>query len=197
MKAEAPKVSLRQQLVTCAVFCALAGAIILLFHREPHVSAFAAGVPLLFQLLLGIAFAAVYWVASMLGSRFIASRRSAAQIAGSYNRLDLSGLNPLWMALAAGVGEELLFRGALQPLLGIWITSVVFVLVHVRAYRLDTLNKRVLLQSISIFAISVELGYVAIYAGLLTAIMVHAGMDAVGLFVIRRMARAPATTAAC
>ena len=197
MKTEAAKVSLRQQLLTCAVFCALAGVIILLFHRKSHVSAFTAGLPLLFQTLLGIAFAAVYWVASMLGARFIASRRSTQQIAENYSRLDLSGLNPLWMALAAGLGEELLFRGALQPLLGIWITSVAFVLVHVRAYRLDALNKRVLLQSISIFAISVSLGYVAIYAGLLTAIMVHAGMDAVGLFVIRRMARAPATTTAC
>ena len=197
VKTQTTKVSLRQQLVTCAVLCALAGVIILLFHRQPHVSAFAAGLPLLFQLVFGIAFAAVYWMASMLGARFIASRRSTQQIAENYQRLDLNGWNPLWMALAAGVGEELLFRGALQPLLGIWITSVAFVLAHIRAYRLDALNRRVLLQSLSIFVISVALGYIAIYAGLLSAIMMHAGMDAVGLFVIRRMARTPATTAAC
>lgn len=197
MKTQATKISLRQQLVTCAVFCALAGVIIVLFHRKPHVSVFTAGLPLLFQVLLGIAFAAVYWVASMLGARFIASRRSTQQIADNYRRLDLSGLNPLWMALAAGIGEELLFRGALQPLLGIWITSVAFVLVHIRAYRLDALNRRVLLQSLSIFVISVALGYIAIYAGLLTAILVHAGMDVVGLFVVRRMSRTPATTATC
>ena len=197
MKTQTAKVSLRQQLVTCAVFCALAGVIIVLFHRGPHVSAFAAGLPLLFQILLGITFAAVYWLVSLLGSKFIAARSSTQQIAENYSRLDLDGLNPLWIALAAGVGEELLFRGALQPLLGIWITSVAFVLVHVRAYRLDTLNKRVLIQSLSIFVIGVALGYIAIYAGLLTAIMVHAGMDAVGLFVIRRMARARAATTAC
>ncbi len=41
---------------------------------------------------------------------------------------------PLWapplLGLASGVGEEVLFRGALQPLLGWVATSVVFGLVH-------------------------------------------------------------------
>ncbi|MEO6798876.1 MAG: CPBP family intramembrane glutamic endopeptidase [Rhodanobacter sp.] len=192
MNPQAAKVSLRQQLVTCAVFCVLAG-VVMLFHRNAYGSVFVSGLPLTYQMLLGIAFGAIYWVASLLGSRFVAGRRATRHMAESYNRLDLSGLNPLWMALAAGVGEELLFRGALQPVLGIWLTSVAFVLVHIRAYRLDALNKRVLLQSVSIFAISVALGYLALYAGLLTAILVHAAMDAVGLFFIRRMARSATT----
>ena len=39
-------------------------------------------------------------------------------------RVDLSGWNPLWFGLCAGIGEELLFRGTLQPLLGIWWTGL-------------------------------------------------------------------------
>ncbi len=34
------------------------------------------------------------------------------------------------LALTAGVGEEILFRGALQPVLGIWVTSFLFALAH-------------------------------------------------------------------
>lgn len=191
MKTEVAKVSLRQQLVICFVFCALAVLVILLFHRKPYVSVFLLGLPLLYQISLGIAFGAIYWVVSLLGSSFIARRKAAQHIAESYNRLDLGGWNPLWIAVAAGVGEELLFRGALQPLLGIWATSVVFVLFHIRAYRFNTLSKRVLLQSVSIFTISVVLGYVAIYVGLVTAMIVHAAMDAVALYVVRRMVHAP------
>lgn len=44
-----------------------------------------------------------------------------------------------------------------------------------------------LLQSISILIIGLSLGFVAMYVGLLAAIIVHAAMDAVGLYAIRRM----------
>ena len=196
MKSEAAMVPLRQQLTVCAVFCAFAGVVILLFHRKPYGSALILGLPFGYQILLGIAFGAIYWGASLLGSRFIAKRKTAQHIAESYSRLDLSGWNPLWIALAAGFGEELFFRGALQPLLGIWFTSVLFVLAHSRVYRFNKLNKRVLLQSLSMFAISVVFGYVAIYAGLITAMIVHAAMDVVALCVIRRMAHAPQAAAA-
>jgi membrane protease YdiL (CAAX protease family) len=36
----------------------------------------------------------------------------------------------LWLALISAAGEELLFRGALQPFLGVWLTSILFGLLH-------------------------------------------------------------------
>lgn len=195
MKTEGTKVSLRHQLRTCAVFCVLAVAIIVLFHGKPYSAAFLVGIALHYQLLIGAAFAAVYWIASRLGARRIARQKATQHIAESYNRLDLSGWNPLWIAVAAGVGEELFFRGALQPIVGLWVASILFVLVHIRAYRWNGLNKRVLLQAISILAVGLALGLVAMYVGLLAAIIVHSAMDAVGLYAIRRMTSAPATVA--
>jgi hypothetical protein len=195
VKTEAAKVSLRKQLITCAVLCGLAVAVILLFHSKPYVSTLLSGLPLLYQILLGITVGVSYWVLSLLGSRFAAHRKTTQSIADNYNRLDLSGWNPLWIAIAAALGEELLFRGALQPLLGIWITSALFVLAHIRAYKLNKLAKRVLFQSASIFGISVVLGFVAAYAGLVAAMIIHAAMDTFGLYAVRRMARAPATAA--
>ncbi|MEO7934669.1 MAG: CPBP family intramembrane glutamic endopeptidase, partial [Dokdonella sp.] len=182
VKREAATVPLSQQLIVCAVFCALAVAVILQFHRQPDVAAVVRGLPLIYQTLIGVTFGALYWVASLLGARFIARRKSAQHIAQSYSRLDLSGWNPLWIALAAGFGEELFFRGALQPLMGIWLTSILFVLAHIRAYRFKTLDKRVLLQAFSIFSISIFFGFVAHYAGLITAMIVHAAMDVVSLY---------------
>ncbi|HKE17139.1 MAG TPA: CPBP family intramembrane glutamic endopeptidase [Kofleriaceae bacterium] len=37
----------------------------------------------------------------------------------------------LVLALASSVGEELLFRGALQPMIGVWMQAVVFALLHI------------------------------------------------------------------
>ncbi|MEY3398022.1 MAG: hypothetical protein RL220_616, partial [Bacteroidota bacterium] len=43
---------------------------------------------------------------------------------------DLGWNEILFVSFCAGVGEELLFRGALQPLMGIPLTSVFFVAIH-------------------------------------------------------------------
>ena len=58
----------------------------------------------------------------------------------SYRRLKMTfaqifkGLN-LWqvvlLALLSSVGEELLFRGAMQPFLGVWFTAAIFAIMHV------------------------------------------------------------------
>ena len=43
----------------------------------------------------------------------------------------LTGREILVLALASSVGEELLFRGALQPVLGLWLQALVFALLHI------------------------------------------------------------------
>jgi len=44
---------------------------------------------------------------------------------------DLPFSHALWLALLSGFGEELLFRGALQPRVGWFVASLLFGLVHV------------------------------------------------------------------
>jgi membrane protease YdiL (CAAX protease family) len=43
----------------------------------------------------------------------------------------LTGREILVLALASAVGEELLFRGALQPMVGVWMQALVFALLHI------------------------------------------------------------------
>ncbi len=182
------QVSLGRQFATCALLCSLAFVIVAVFHHDPHVNVFLRGQSLPIQLAFAACFATLYFAGASIGRRRIERQASTQHLVESYSRLNLTGLNPLWIALAAGLGEELLFRGALQPLLGIWATSVLFVVAHARAYRFDGLNRRVLLQAAALFAISSFFGLVAEYVGLLAAIGCHVTMDVVGLYFIKRRA---------
>ena len=47
-----------------------------------------------------------------------------------FQNIDLNWSDILFYSFCAGVGEEILFRGALQLLLGLWFTAVIFVFLH-------------------------------------------------------------------
>lgn len=195
MQSESIKIGLNRQLAICALMCGLAAIVIFIFHRQPYIAPLLAGLPISYQVALGVGIGGLYWLTSLFGYKFMANRKSVQSTAESYSRLDLSGWNPLWFALAAGFGEELFFRGSLQPLLGIFATSVIFVAAHARAYRLNVIDKRVLVQVLVIFVISVGLGFIARYAGLIVAAIVHTSMDIAGLYVVRRATQVKSTAA--
>jgi uncharacterized protein len=73
------------------------------------------------------------------------------------------------LALAAGVGEELLFRGALQPVFGLGFTAVLFAIAHVQ-YGLTPISLVVLI-------IGVALGYIRQRTNTTVAIFVHFGYN--------------------
>lgn len=94
----------------------------------------------------------------------------------------------LAVAVAAGVGEELLFRGALQPLavrwtnpvVGVAIVSVVFGLLHAVSWTYFILAT----------AIGLYLGWLAeAYQDLTAPIFVHGAYDFVALMVLVRWAK--------
>jgi uncharacterized protein len=74
----------------------------------------------------------------------------------------------------AGVGEELLFRGAIQPLIGVWLTSFIFIAIHGYISFRTTGHA---LFTILLFGLSMMLGYLYIYAGLVAAMVAHAVYD--------------------
>jgi membrane protease YdiL (CAAX protease family) len=169
--------------------CVAAG-IIMFFNPQPVLPRLSSGLPVFQQISLGLAIGGAYYLVTVLGLKHAGKLESFKSTADSYNRLNLNGWNPLWIALAAGIGEELLFRGALQPVIGVWLTSVLFVLAHTRAYRFDGISRRVLIQAAGVFAVSMFLGFVAQYIGLFAAMTIHTAIDVVGLYAIRRMSAA-------
>ena len=108
---------------------------------------------------------------------------SYARMLGRF-RLSISEI--LLISLCAGVGEEMLFRGAIQPFLGIPITSILFVAIH------GYLNPRDWRLSIYGIAMTVGiawLGYLADSRGLLSAIIGHTIIDIYLLMYLQRTAK--------
>jgi membrane protease YdiL (CAAX protease family) len=110
----------------------------------------------------------------------------------SYRRLKASfselfnGLNSYQIGLiafASSVGEEILFRGAIQPLLGVWFTSLLFALMHV-----DPEGKS-WGWTVWAFLGGLVMGGAALATGSLWApIMIHFGVNVISISRISRIA---------
>jgi membrane protease YdiL (CAAX protease family) len=185
-------IRLGAQVITCLAFCLIAAPIIYFSRPEPS-TLFSRPAGPLTQLLVGQVLALIAAGVSWLLFKLTANSASSARTVQSYARLDLSGLNPLWISIAAAIGEEMLFRAALQPLLGVWIVSLLFLLTHVPVYRFRKLDGATLAQAAAVFGGSVVLGFVFEYVGLLAAMLVHMWIDIVGLLIVRQAIMRTAT----
>jgi membrane protease YdiL (CAAX protease family) len=179
-------IRLGAQVLTCLAFCLIAAPIIWFAHPYPR-ELFSRPAGPLTQLLVGQVLALLAAGVSWVLFRMTSSSASSARTIESYARLDLRGLNPLWISIAAAIGEEMLFRAALQPLLGVWIVSLLFLLTHVPVYRFRKLDGATLAQAASVFGGSVVLGLVFQHVGLLAAMLVHMWVDIVGLLIVRHV----------
>lgn len=82
-------------------------------------------------------------------------------------------------ALGAGIGEEMIFRGALQPRFGIILTSAVFALIHIQYFNPISI--------ISLFAISIAFCYERRMANTTACIITHSAYDLI-LFLMAALA---------
>ncbi len=132
-----------------------------------------------YQILLGLTFGTL---AGLFAWWFI-NRPAFLQIKMKYgimiNSLNLTLWDVLFLSFCAGVGEEFLFRGVLQPYWGIWITAIVFVAIH--GY-LDPRDKKMMAYGILMTVIIGAIGYMAIYFGLISSMMAHFAIDVVLLY---------------
>lgn len=92
--------------------------------------------------------------------------RLNAELSPLLSGLDTPGIAVL--AVTSAVGEELLFRGALQPLLGLWPTVAIFGLMH------GGTHTKLLLWAVFATVAGLLLGLLTVYTGnLLAAILCH------------------------
>ena len=81
------------------------------------------------------------------------------------------------LALAAAIGEELLFRGALQPVFGLWPTALLFAVAHIQ-YGITP-------ATAFLFVVGIVLGYLRRRYNTGVAMFVHFGYDfALGMLVL-------------
>jgi len=73
------------------------------------------------------------------------------------------------LSVSAGVGEELTFRGVLQPRIGVFLANLLFTNIHAWQYGSDGL--------VIVFFIGLVLGILRKKTNTLTAVIVHGGYD--------------------
>lgn len=80
----------------------------------------------------------------------------------------------IFLSIAAGVGEELLFRVAIQHFLGVEITAILFVAIH--GY-LDPRDWKISIYGLILTGFIILLGYFRIHFGIFSAIIAHSFYD--------------------
>lgn len=112
------------------------------------------------------------------GAQYVVSRPFLGGVEKKYSiiiaNLKLKHWHIIFISLCAGFGEELLFRGAIQPLIGLWITAIVFVAIH--GY-LDPRDWKMTIYGIYMTLAIAALGYYTDYVGIIGASLAHAGID--------------------
>lgn len=133
------------------------------------------------SLLLGVAIGLVFVFASRLAvHRFAWARQLHRDFRGILGKL--SPREILVLAVASSVGEELLFRGALLPWIGLWPQAVIFALLHIGP------SARFLPWTLSSLAAGVLFGYLYLWTGDLGApIAAHFVINYLNLRFIARV----------
>ncbi len=167
------------------IYLLLALLIFYFFYEENLLSAFDHGLSLTGQLVAGLgagslAALIIIWaadrppVSDVLHDFYLVREISKTRFS-RFDRIQLS--------LFAGTGEELLFRGAIQPLLGIWVTSLIFVAIH--GYFKFQKPGHWIFGGL-MFGLSMLLGVLFEYAGLMAAMSAHALYDVLMLWWVQK-----------
>jgi membrane protease YdiL (CAAX protease family) len=130
------------------------------------------------QLVLAVALAAAFLVVVGVMERVESVWLPAVHAREDRFDYEFVGVPPLvgaiLLSVAAGIGEELVFRGALQPRLGVILTAAVFAGVHVQ-YQIPGL--------LMIFLVGLGLGLIKRYSSTTFTVCVHVFYD-VGAFLL-------------
>lgn len=88
--------------------------------------------------------------------------------------LQLTTIEIFFISVCAGLGEEMFFRGLVQPALGIWTTSILFVLLH--GY-INPFNIPLTIYGIYMVLVIGVMGQFTEQLGITTAIIAHIVID--------------------
>lgn len=163
-------------LITLFGFGALGLLVVYLFQPRSLAEVFTTGDSIAYQLYRGAIFGAIA-AGNMLWLIETPILKTPKQFFSDLIReSDLQWPDLLFLSLAAGVGEELLFRAGIQPFLGIWITAILFVAIH--GY-LNPFNWKMSIYGLLMVVVSGGLGYLYAYVGIFAAMMAHFLIDAI------------------
>lgn len=164
------------------------GAALIPYVRDIGIIVFITGFePLWLQLIAGILFGIITAKAGWQMIELPIMTKTKNFFASLFKPLKLTNGQIVFISICAGVGEELLFRGAIQPLLGIWITAILFVLIH--GY-LNPFNLPLTYYGIYMVLVIGVMGLMTEHLGILTAMIAHTLID---IILLRKLSEASLT----
>ena len=164
--------------------------LIVLFQHQPVEEIFLAGTHSPFiQLLTGFAYGIISSVVLLilLNRKMLDAARYF--FAGVLKKYGAGYTGIILLSFCAGVGEELLFRGALQYWAGVWLTSFVFIFLH--GY-LNPTDRPLFMYGTVLLIVSSGFGYLMKYSGLFAAMNAHFLVDVVLMIYLKRFYKDPA-----
>lgn len=170
------------------VYLSLAWILFWFFRDTSLASAFGHGFSISYQLVTGILAGSV--AAGVI--IFFSSRPPVSEVLEDFSIVRIisntrfSSFDRIQLSIFAGVGEEILFRGAIQPLAGIWLTSIFFIAIH--GY-FSFKSAGHVLFGLLLFSLSMMLGFLYEFAGLISAMGAHAVYDILMLYWIKGSGR--------
>jgi len=170
-------------LLTLFGFSLLGWAIFLWFYDKPFEAIFESNYSWYWQIPLGFGygFIVAFIALSIIKSNLLESVREF--FTDLLQKLQLRIYDIFFISFCAGVGEEILFRGAIQETLGIWLTAILFIALH--GY-INPRNWSLCLYGLFMIVLSAGLGYLYEYIGLLSAITAHFTIDVVLLWKMQK-----------
>lgn len=135
------------------------------------------------QLMIGLSTGLVTALLAILIIRLPSFQKSRLFFKNLFSRINPGFHHILFYSFCAGVGEEIFFRGAVQPFLGIWITSIIFVLLH--GY-ISFKNLPLTLYGIFLILVSSSFGYLFDIYGIFACIAAHFLFDVILFLYIRK-----------
>jgi membrane protease YdiL (CAAX protease family) len=169
----------------------LAGMLIVYFLQDkPYDNFFYEGKPVFIQVMMGIFYGSLTALLAIL----LVNNKSFIGIKDFFAML-IADINPtlghiIFYSFCAGVGEEILFRAGLQPLIGIWPAAFIFVLLH--GY-LNPSNFSMSVYGFFLVVISAGFGYLFKIFGIYSAITAHFVYDVAMFCVLKYSTRNTST----
>ncbi len=167
--------------VAGVAWVAIGVLIIYFFQEESFAAVMMRGSGIAVQLIAGtVAGLAFGWIGILMMKQ--PKLRAAVDEYGIMKQVKELSLNNKKIGVVsffAGVSEEILFRAAIQPLLGVWLTSVIFIAIH-GYIKFGSVPQTIF--TFFTFFFSVLLGFLFIWFGIVAAMVAHAVYDAVVLY---------------
>ncbi|MCH8557958.1 MAG: CPBP family intramembrane metalloprotease [Balneolia bacterium] len=176
---------LRISFLSGLAWIALGTFIIWVWHHTSMHELLLSGNPIWEQLAAGVVLGSVFGYSggrliSIPGFREVSEDLQVVRV---IRRAGLRRNDVIQISFIAGTTEEWLFRAALQPLLGIWITSVLFVAVH-GYFKFST--RYHFFFGFFMLVLSFVLGLLFAQVGLISAMVAHFVYDVWVMEKIRR-----------